>query len=133
MTGTQYIELQKTPATLEALNIADTNIVTTEAAEEAISRLDDALNNVSESRAFYGAKMNQMTSAYKVNAEMSVNVEASYSRIVDADFAKETARLTQSQIVEQASVSVLSQANANNEQVLGLLDSTFEQATQGVE
>ncbi|MCQ8850423.1 flagellin [Alteromonas stellipolaris] len=133
VTGTQYIELQKTPATLEALNIADTNIITTEAAEEAISRLDDALNNVSESRAFYGAKMNQMTSAYKVNAEMSVNVEASYSRIVDADFAKETARLTQSQIVEQASVSVLSQANANNEQVLGLLDSTFEQATQGVE
>jgi|TARA_R110002012_G_scaffold310846_1_gene519442 flagellin len=67
--------------------------------------------------------MNQMTSAYKVNAEMSVNVEASYSRIVDADFAKETARLTQSQIVEQANVSVLSQSNANNEQVIGLLDS----------
>ena len=126
--GTEYIELTKTPATLDSLGIADTSIATSANAEDAITKLDSALNSVSESRAFYGAKMNQMSSAYRLNAQMNVNVEASYSQIVNADYAKETARLTQSQIIEQASLAVLTQAKSNDEQVLGLLDTVTELA-----
>ncbi len=124
--GTEYIELTKTPATLESLGIADTSIANSANAKDAITKLDSAINSVSESRAFYGAKMNQMSSAYRVNAQMNVNVEASYSQIVNADYAQETARLTQSQIIEQASLSILAQAKTNDEQVLGLLDTVTE-------
>jgi len=53
----------------------------------------------------------------------NTNLSAAKQRIQDADFAKETATLTQTQIIKQASTSILSQANVRAEGVLGLLDS----------
>ena len=82
---------------------------------------------MSESRAFYGAKLNQMTSALNVNAIANENISAARSRITDTDFAAETASLTQSQIVEQASISVRAQAQSSENQVLGLLNGIAEQ------
>lgn len=124
--GTRYIGVEKTPATLEALDIVATAITSEQAANDALERIDTALAAVSESRAFYGAKVNQMSSAYRLNMGMSEHVAASYSRITDTDYAKETAQLTQNQIVEQASVSLLAQANTGNERVLDLLNTTVE-------
>ena len=78
---------------------------------------------VSESRAFYGAKMNQMESVLKLNERMHEGLMSARSQILDTDFAAETAKSTQAEIVEQASISVRAQARSTDEQVLGLLDS----------
>ena len=123
--GTQFIELAKTPATLGDLGLNSAAIISEQSAGEALSEIDKALETVSESRAFYGARINQMSSAQNVNAIGEESLNAAYSRITDADFASETARLTQSQIIEQASVSVLMQARSSDDQVLGLLNQTF--------
>ena len=92
-------------------------------AENALTQIDSALEIVGESKAFYGAKINQMSSAIRNNAIGFENISSAHSQITDADFASETALLTQAQIVEQASISVRAQAKSSDEQVLGLLDS----------
>lgn len=124
--GTEYISLDKTPATMTTLGIETTSLETQTSAEEALERIDSALKDIGESRAYYGAKINQMYSAYKQNAIMNENVSAASSRITDTDYAQETARLTQNQIVEQASVSLLAQSKQNDGQVLELLNASAQ-------
>jgi len=65
--------------------------------------------------------MNQMESALKLNDRMHEGLIAARSQILDTDFASETAKSTQAQIVELASISVRAQAKSSDEQVLGLL------------
>ena len=120
--GTDFIELTKTPATLTDLGLDGTSLQNESDAESALERIDSALQLVSESRAFYGAKINQMASAIRNNAIGFENISRAHSQITDADFASETALLTQAQIVEQASISVRAQAKSSDEQVLGLLN-----------
>lgn len=122
--GTEYINLSKTPVGLSDLGLVDSDILTSDNAASVLQQLDNALEYVSESRAFYGARINQMQSAYRVNAQMFESVSAAKAQITDADFASETAQLTQSQIVEQASIAVRAQAKSRDAQVLGLLNST---------
>ncbi|CAB9495517.1 flagellin [Alteromonas macleodii] len=126
--GTDFIELTKTPATLTDLGLDGTSLQNESDAESALERIDRALQLVSESRAFYGAKINQMASAIRNNAIGFENISRAYSQITDADFASETALLTQAQIVEQASISVRAQARSSDEQVLGLLNDTVNQS-----
>lgn len=125
--GTEYIEVVKTPATLEDLSLENTSISSEQSAQDALSKIDQALETVSASRAFYGAKINQMTSALNVNAIANENIRQARSQITDTDFAKETARSTQSQIIEQASIAVRAQAQSSDGQVLELLSRTVEQ------
>lgn len=120
--GTDFIKLTKTPATLTDLGLDGTSLQNESDAESALERIDSALQLVSESRAFYGAKINQMASAIRNNAIGFENISRAHSQITDADFASETALLTQAQIVEQASISVRAQAKSSDEQVLGLLN-----------
>ena len=126
--GTDYINLAKTPVGLSDLDMVESDVLTFENAEAALQQIDDALAYVSESRAFYGAKMNQMESALKLNDRMHEGLMAARSQILDTDFAEETAKSTQAQIVEQASISVRAQAKSSDEQVLGLLDGTVNQS-----
>ena len=126
--GTDFIELSKTPATLADLGLDGTSLQNESDAESALERIDSALQSVSESRAFYGAKINQMASAIRNNAIGFENISRAHSQITDADFASETALLTQAQIVEQASISVRAQAKSSDEQVLGLLNDTVSQS-----
>ena len=126
--GTDFIELTKTPATLTDLGLDGTSLQNESDAESALERIDSALQLVSESRAFYGAKINQMASAIRNNAIGFENISRAHSQITDADFASETALLTQAQIVEQASISVRAQARSSDEQVLGLLNDTLSQS-----
>ena len=121
--GTDYINLAKTPVGLSDLNMVESDVLTFKNAEVSLQQIDDALAYVSESRAFYGAKMNQMESALKLNDRMHEGLMAARSQILDTDFAEETAKSTQAQIVEQASISVMAQAKSTDEQVLGLLGS----------
>ena len=68
-------------------------------------------------------KMNPMEAALKLNDRVDEGLLAARSQILDTDFAAETAKSTQAQIVEQASISVRAQAKSSDEQVLGLLAS----------
>jgi flagellin len=87
----------------------------------AITNIDNALSTVNSERTKYGGMQNRFEAIIgnlQVGAE---NQAAARSRIMDADFAQETARLTRSQIMQQASTAMLAQANASPQSVLSLL------------
>jgi flagellin len=91
------------------------------AASTAMGRLDTAINNISSKRADFGAKQNRLESTVRNNANVIENQSAARSRIMDTDFAKETANLTRTQILQQAATAMLAQANALPQNVLSLL------------
>jgi len=103
----------------DALNTA--NVSTVEDANTAILRVDSALTAVNDFRSELGAIQNRFESTIANLATTSENLSASNSRILDADFAAETAKLSKAQVLQQAGISVLAQANARPQQVLSLL------------
>ena len=103
-------------------NTVDTlDVLTFDNAATAISTLDTALRQVGTQRSGIGAKANALDSITRNLSNCSENMSAARSRIKDADFAKETAEMTRLQILQQASSSVLSQANARPQSALQLL------------
>jgi flagellin len=101
--------------------IADVDVSTAAGATSALTVIDDALSTVTSARAALGATINrfdQTISNLRVTAE---SVTATRSRILDADFAAETASLTRLQILQQSGTAVLVQANAIPQNVLSLL------------
>ena len=108
-------------AALTGTAISNISLATSSGAETAITSVDAALNSINESRASLGAYQNRFESIVKSAQVAAENADASRSRIQDADFATETASLAKSQILQQAGISVLSQANAMPQQVLALL------------
>lgn len=101
--------------------IEDIDIGTVDGANDAINRIDSALTSVNGLRGELGAIQNRFESTIANIATTSENLSASNSRILDADFAAETAKLSKSQVLQQAGISVLAQANARPQQVLSLL------------
>jgi len=102
-------------------NVAGVDIGTQTGANNAISVLDGALRFVTNERGTLGAVQNRLSSTISNLQNISENVSASRSRIQDADFAKETAQLSRNQILQQAGIAMLSQANASTQGVLSLL------------
>ncbi|WP_018951968.1 flagellin [Thioalkalivibrio sp. AKL12] len=102
-------------------SLADVNVLTVAASNEVILRVDSALTAVSDIRSDFGAIQNRFESTISNLTQTTENLEASRSRIRDADFASETAELTRAQILQQAGTSVLSQANAVPQNALALL------------
>ncbi len=96
-------------------------ITTASGAQSAIGKLDGALQKISSARATFGAKQNRLESAVRNLANIAENQSAARSRIRDADFAAETAELTRTQILQQAGVAMLAQANQLPQNVLQLL------------
>ncbi|GIK33536.1 MAG: flagellin [Gammaproteobacteria bacterium] len=96
-------------------------VTSVSAANTAIQRVDAALTSVSSLRSQFGAIQNRFESTISNLQAVAENLTASRSRIQDADFAAETAALTKAQILQQAGVAVLAQANAAPQVVLGLL------------
>ena len=90
-------------------------------AVKALDTIDLALENVSASRANLGALQNRLESTINNLSTTSENLSASRSRILDADFAAETAQLSRNQIIQQAGVSILAQANQQPQIALALL------------
>lgn len=90
-------------------------------ANSALQIIDSALANLSSSRASLGALQNRFTSVVASLSTTSENLSAARSRILDADFASETANLTRGQILQQAGTAMLAQANALPNGVLALL------------
>lgn len=100
---------------------AATNIATTSQIDDAINVIDKALDTINDKRAAFGASQNRFEA---VISNLQTNIEnqtASRGRIVDADFATETANLSRSQILQQAGTAMVAQANQLPQQVLSLL------------
>lgn len=98
-----------------------TNVATKTSSQQSIATLDTAINRVNEYRAFIGAAQNRLTSSVSNLAVRIENLSESNSRIRDTDFASETARLTQSNIMQQAGTAVLATANTQPQIALSLL------------
>jgi flagellin len=107
--------------TRDTTTISSSNVLTVAAANNAIQRVDSALTTVSNLRSTFGAIQNRFESVIANLEAVAENLTASRSRILDADFAQETAALTRGQILQQAGVAVLAQANALPQNVLALL------------
>ncbi|MDP1931192.1 MAG: flagellin [Gammaproteobacteria bacterium] len=99
----------------------EVDISTQEGANSALAAIDNALNSVNSARADLGAIQNRFETTVSNLALTSENLSAANSRILDADFAAEAAALSRSQVLQQAGISILSQANAAPQQVLSLL------------
>lgn len=97
------------------------DISTGAAASARLATLDTAINALSQKRAVFGAVQNRFEAVISNLSNFSENLSAARSRIQDADFAYETAKLTRSQILQQAGISILSQANQIPNQALSLL------------
>jgi flagellin len=102
-----------------AINAVDISSVS--GANDALTAVDAALTSVNSSRADLGAVQNRFESVVNSLQTTSENLDASRSRIRDADFAAETANLARAQILQQAGIAVLAQANAQPQNVLALL------------
>lgn len=131
------IELGKTAGaadTLAGLGLMETNtsktsgesveqvtVATAAGAQKAIGTIDRALEQINGARAELGAVNNRLDFTVANLSNVMENTSAARSRIVDADFAAETAALSRSQVLQQASQAMLAQANARPQQVLSLL------------
>ncbi|GAA0787669.1 flagellin [Marinobacterium sediminicola] len=102
-------------------SVADIDITTAAGAQEAIDILDRAIETIGQARGDLGAVNNRLDFTISNLSNVSENASAARSRIVDADFAKETANLSRAQVLQQASQAMLAQANARPQQVLSLL------------
>lgn len=111
-TGTYGAQLQQ---------VAKMDISTVDAANRTLAIVDSALAAVNNQRARYGAVQSRFENTITNLQTSSENLSASRSRIRDADFAEETAKLTRGQILQQAGMAMLSQANQLPQQVLSLL------------
>lgn len=103
-------------------SVADIDISTQAGAQDAIDVVDVALEQINSQRADLGAINNRLDFTVSNLANVSENTSAARSRIVDADFASETAELSRAQVLQQASQAILAQANARPQQVLSLLN-----------
>ncbi len=102
-------------------SIANIDISTQEGAQNAIDTVDRALVEINDVRAELGAANNRLDFTISNLSNVSEKTSAARSRIMDADFAAETAKLSQAQVLQQASQAMLAQANARPQQVLQLL------------
>ena len=92
-----------------------------ESAQLSISEIDTALASVASNRASLGATQSQLESTVRNLSNVAENTAAAQGRIMDTDYAAETANLTKAQILQQAATSILAQANAQPQGVLSLL------------
>ena len=101
--------------------VSDLDISTFVGSQRALEIADNSLTEVTTARADLGAIQNRFSSTIANLETTSENLSASRGRILDADFAAETAKLAKAQVLQQAGISVLAQANARPQQVLSLL------------
>jgi flagellin len=103
------------------LNVADVSVLTEAQASAAMTAVTEAISIIDAQRADLGAIQNRFQSTIRNLSNISENVSAARSRIRDTDFAVETAELTRWQIIQQASITVLGQANQRPQAALQLL------------
>jgi flagellin len=125
-TSGQTIDVAIGGMTISALGLtatASTGIALSSAASAsaAIATIDSAINTVNSQRATIGASINRMTYAVDNITNISSNISASRSTIVDTDYAAASTALSKNQIIQQAATAMLAQANQQPQSVLSLL------------
>jgi len=108
-------------STASALSIQSSNVTTVANSRTAIDSLDTAIESISDSRSALGAMQNRLDFTISNIDHIAQNVQASESTIRDLDFAQQVGTFTKEQILIQAGTSMLAQANASSQSVLGLL------------
>ncbi|HAZ97772.1 MAG TPA: hypothetical protein DCX04_00375, partial [Halomonas sp.] len=128
VTSAQYGEkldaltVEPAPSDHVSLGLGDVELDPIEKAHEAIEKLQEALNQIDEYRSQYGALTNRFESAISQLNEQTTNLTSAQSRIMDADYAEESVTLARSQILQQAGVSMLAQANATPQSLISLIE-----------
>lgn len=122
-TASDQITLTFGGLSLTTLLAASTSVAGTTASSalNSIGRIDSAIGIISNERAKYGAAMNRLDVTVSTIQTMRVNLSAANSRIRDVDVAEETSQLSRNQVLSQAGVSVLAQANQLPQLAMGLL------------
>ena len=108
-------------STVTGQTVSSVDLSTQANSQKALSILDAAIDTVTNSRANLGAYQNRFEAAISNLENTSTNLQASRSRILDTDYAKETTNLAKAQIVQQAATAMLAQANQSSQSVLALL------------
>ncbi|MGF6993988.1 flagellin [Paraburkholderia sp. GAS32] len=129
-TNGQTLAFTATPATSQFANVdnnnqlstvANVNVSSVTSANQAIESIDNALGTVNNIQAQLGAVQNRFTAIATGQQAQSTDLSQAQSQIQDANFAQETANLSKAQVLQQAGISVLAQANSLPQQVLKLL------------
>jgi flagellin len=110
-----------TASTVTGQTVSSVDLSSQATSQKALSILDAAIDTVTNSRANLGAYQNRFEAAISNLETTSTNLQASRSRILDTDYAKETTNLAKAQIVQQAATAMLAQANQSSQSVLALL------------
>jgi len=110
-----------TTSAAQLQKVSDFDVGSVDAAQRTLAIVDSALAAVNSQRAKFGALQSRFETTISNLQTSTENMSAARSRIRDADFAQETANLTRSQILQQAGMAMLSQANASQQGVLSLL------------
>lgn len=117
----QTVTINPTPADSQSLGLSAVTLSTADQARAALATFDKALETVNGYRSEYGSQMNRFESVSAVLSQETIATSAARSRILDADYALEVSAMTKAQILQQASISMLSQANQQSDIVLSLL------------
>lgn len=121
-TSGDRISVASVDATASGIGLAETVDVTSlSAAQGALIILDSAVGTVASLRATFGTVQNRLESTIRSLAVAIENTSVAESRIRDVDFASETAELTRNQVLQQAGVAILGQANVSTQSALSLL------------
>ncbi len=119
--STDNITIDTADMTQSGLSIVSLSIDTAANAQSALANLDTAIETANTTRATFGAKMNRLENTVNVINVQVENLQASESRISDVDVATEMAMMTRTQVLAQAGVAMLTQANTVPQMALSLL------------
>ncbi|MBD5444407.1 MAG: hypothetical protein HDR29_02525 [Lachnospiraceae bacterium] len=117
----QSLEIRIPTISLQRLGITNMNLLTQDSSSDAIVAIKSAISYVSSVRSRLGAYQNRLEHTVSSLDITNENMTAAYSRIMDVDMSEEMTNYTTQQVVEQAAVSMLAQANERPSQVLQLL------------
>ena len=115
------VSVSRTTISAQGINISTALQLTTQAGATAyIATLDNAISTVSTRRGTYAAAMNRLDHAIANMQNVATNLSTAKGRVEDADFAAETSNLSRVQVLQQASMAMLAQANASKQNILSL-------------
>jgi flagellin len=119
--STDRIAVQLNKIDTTTLGVSAISLKTAASASNALQSLDKAISMIDNDRATFGATINRLTYAVDNLTNVAQNASASRSRILDTDYAKASAELARTQIIQQAATAILAQANQSQQSVLKLL------------
>ena len=119
--STDRIAVQLNKIDTTTLGVSAISLKSAASASSALQSLDKAIGMIDTDRATFGATINRLTYAVDNLTNVSQNANASRSRILDTDYAKASAELARTQIIQQAATAILAQANQSQQSVLKLL------------